>query len=192
MRWTLYSLLCLVLLIASGCATTTVERSPEPVPPPPSSGEPLDEPDRSAERRAALAEEREAAKAVIDRYGHMWEDEDMDTFEEIIAQDPDMIIIGTDTAEYIIGYENFKELRQAQYDSFDNVEFSVNNQNIKLSRDATVAWFTEDFDLFTMAEGSPVHLEGLRVSGVLEKRDGDWKIVQLHTSVPIAGQAAAY
>lgn len=192
MQWTTPVLLCLVVLIAFGCATTTVERAPEPAPPPPSSASPIDEPDRTAEQRAARAEELEAVETVIDRFGHMWEDEDIDTFDEIIAQDPDMIVIGTDTAEYIVGYEDFRQIRQEQFDSFDNVEFSVNNRDVRLSQGGTVAWFSEIFDLFIMAEENPVHLRDLRLSGVLEKRDGDWMIVHLHTSVPIAGQAAAY
>lgn len=192
MQWTTLFLLFLVVSLVGGCVSTTVERTPEPAPPPPSSASPMDEPDRTAEQRAARAEELEAAEAVIDRFGYMWEGEDMDTFDEIIAQDPDMIVIGTDTAEYIIGYEDFRQIRQEQFDSFENVEFSVNNRDVRLSQGGTVAWFSEVFDLFIMAEDNPVHLRDLRLSGVLEKRDGDWKIVQLHTSVPIAGQAAAY
>lgn len=192
MQWRIPFVLFFVVLIVGGCASSSVEQSPEPAPPPPASPSPMDEPDRAAEMRAARAEELEAVEAVIDRFGYMWEDEDMDTFDEIIAQDPNMIIIGTDTAEYLVGYENFRQTRQEQFDSFDNVEFSINNRDVRLSQDGTVAWFSEVFDLFIMAEENPVHLQDLRLSGVLEKRDGDWKIVHLHTSVPIAGQAAAY
>lgn len=192
MQWRIPFVLFFVVLIVGGCASSSVEESTEPAPPPPSSASPMDEPDRAAELRAARAEELETVEAVIDRFGYMWENEDMDTFDEIIAQDPDMIIIGTDTAEYLVGYENFKQIRQEQFDSFENVEFSVNNRDVRLSQNGTVAWFSEIFDLFIMAEENPVHLRDLRLSGVLEKRGDDWKIVHLHTSVPIAGQAAAY
>lgn len=68
----------------------------------------------------------------------------------------------------------------------------VVKQRIRLSDSGNTAWFTEEFDLFTMAEGIPVRLSDLRLSGVLEKRDGEWVIVQLHTSVPVAGQAVEY
>ncbi len=131
-------------------------------------------------------------KDVVDRFGLMWEDEDLAAFDEIIAQDPDMVIIGTDTAEYIVGSDAFRDLRKEQYEAFDNVDFHVTDQRIGVAEDENAAWFTERFDLYAVTEGESVLLTDLRLSGVLEKRDGRWKIVQLHTSVPVAGQAAAY
>ena len=139
-----------------------------------------------------LQGEQRAARITLDQFGRMWEDENMDTFDRLIARDADMVIIGTDEGEYVVGYEAFRRTRQQQFDAFENVEFYVKNQHIKLSKMGNVAWFTEMFDLFTLAEGSPVSLENLRLSGVMEKRGDQWKIVQLHTSVPVAGQAAEY
>lgn len=131
-------------------------------------------------------------KNAIHRFGRMWEDEDMATFDSLIAKDADMVIIGTDDAEYMVGFANFREAREKQYASYENVEFNVYNQHIKLSQSGDVAWFTETFDLFLIAQGNPVSLQGIRLSGVLEKRNGNWKVVQLHTSVPVQGQAAEY
>jgi uncharacterized protein (TIGR02246 family) len=140
----------------------------------------------------AYSGELQNVKAVVDAFGRMWEEEDLETFDRIIARDDDMVVIGTDSAEFVVGYEAFREARQAQYEAFENVDFNVQQQDIKLSESGTVAWFSETFDLFTVASGKQVNLDGLRVTGVLEKRDGQWKIVQLHTSVPVPGQAAEY
>jgi uncharacterized protein (TIGR02246 family) len=139
-----------------------------------------------------LSPEMQEVKTVIDRFGRLWEDEDMDAFADLIAHDDDMIVIGTDDAEYVIGYEQFKTAREEQFTSYENVEYNIYDQSIKLSESGDVAWFAETFDLFLLAQGEPVSLEGIRLTGVLEKRDGDWKIVQLHTSVPVEGQAAEY
>lgn len=142
--------------------------------------------------RPAMSEAEAAALNTVDAFGRMWEDEDMDTFERIIAHDDDMVVIGTDSAEYVVGYEAFKKTRQEQFDAFENVEFYVRDQDLKLSDSGSVAWFSEQFDLFTVDENGPVTLNNARLSGVMEKRDGQWKIVHLHTSVPVAGQAADY
>jgi ketosteroid isomerase-like protein len=131
-------------------------------------------------------------KTVIDRFGRIWEDEDMQAFADLVAHDDDMVVIGTDDAEYVIGYDSFHDARERQYASYENVEFNIYDQSIKLSESGEVAWFAETFDLFLIAQGEPVSLEGIRLTGVLEKRDGAWKIVQLHTSVPVPGQAAEY
>jgi len=136
--------------------------------------------------------EYEKVKAVIDRFGRMWEDEDMEAFANVVAQDADILIIGTDSAEVWQGYDAYRKARERQYESFENVEFNVYDQQIRMSEDGTVAWFVETFDLVTIAQGNPVILEGIRLTGVLEKRRGYWRIVQLHNSVPILGQAAEY
>jgi uncharacterized protein (TIGR02246 family) len=136
--------------------------------------------------------EYEKVKAVVDRFGRMWEDEDMEAFANVVAQDADIIIIGTDSAEVWLGYEAYRDARERQYASFENVEFNVYDQKIRLSESGTVAWFSETFDLVTIAQGNPVSLEGIRLTGVLEKRRGYWRVVQLHNSVPVLGQAAEY
>ena len=145
---------------------------------------------------AAQAQDRiaeyEKVKAVIDHFGRMWEDEDMEAFANVVAQDADILIVGTDSAEVWQGYEAYRSARQRQYASFENVEFNVYDQQIRMSEDGTVAWFVETFDLVTIAQGNPVSLEGIRLTGVLEKRRGYWRIVQLHNSVPVLGQAAEY
>jgi len=102
------------------------------------------------------------------------------------------VVIGTDAAERIIGFEAYRESRRRQYESFENIEFDVLKRDIKLSHDGRAAWFAEEFNLFLLAQGEPISLDGLRVTGGLEKRDSVWVIVQLHYSVPVAGQAAEY
>ena len=139
-----------------------------------------------------IVQARADAEAVVERFGRMWEDEDMTTFAKIIAQDADLVVVGTDAAERIVGYEAYYDLRQKQFASFDNVEFDVRHRVVKLGADARTAWFSEEFDILMLAQGEPVSLEGLRLTGGLEKRGTDWVIVQLHTSVPVPGQAAEY
>ena len=57
----------------------------------------------------------------------------------------------------------------------------------------TVAWFSEVLDVkVVVATGEAVELEGTRFTGVLEKRNGNWVLVQIHASVPVAGQAVEY
>lgn len=132
------------------------------------------------------------AAQTLEQFGRMWESENMNTFDRIIADDADMVVIGTDAAEFIVGHDAFRQARAEQFEAFENVEFNVLSRSLKLSDSGTVAWFTQQFDLFTVAEGNPVNLEDLRLSGVMERRDGRWRIVQLHTSVPVPGRAAEY
>jgi len=61
-----------------------------------------------------------------------------------------------------------------------------------MSSHGGVAWFSTVLDMGVSVGSEVASLRGLRTTGVLEKRDGNWVIVQLHTSVPVAGQQIEY
>ena len=55
-------------------------------------------------------------------------------------------------------------------------------RRMNLSETGTVAWFSALLDDFGEWQGEPVGWEDARWTGVLEKRDGRWVIVQMHFS----------
>ncbi|MFH1765046.1 MAG: nuclear transport factor 2 family protein [Gemmatimonadota bacterium] len=139
-----------------------------------------------------LVAEKAAAKAVLDLFPQAMIDEDLELMGLIIAQDPNTMVIGTDAAERWVGYEAFRASLEIQFASYEDSEIVVRDQVITVSRSGEVAWFSELMDWRLTAGGEQVALEGLRMSGVLEKRDGAWVMVQAHASVPVAGQAMEY
>jgi hypothetical protein len=143
-------------------------------------------------RKVDLEAEKAKVKAVVDQFEQLWETEDMELCSRIIAHDADMVNYGTDAAERFVGWEALKESIQQQFEAYDNIQFSASAQALKVHDSGKVAWFSElaDFDL--VAQGQPVSLKGARITGVLEKRNGNWVFVQFHASVPVAGQAAQY
>ena len=50
-----------------------------------------------------------------------------------------------------------------------------------------VAWFSEIVDWEFLVEGKKQIIKGVRFTGVMEN-DNEWKIVQFHSSVGVAGQ----
>jgi ketosteroid isomerase-like protein len=138
-----------------------------------------------------LVAEQAAAKAVVDMWQRAWETEDMALFDRAFSHDPDMIIFGTDEAEYWVGYEMARESIEIQFGVFEDTEGSVSNQVVKVHDSGEVAWFTEMMEMGVTSGDERVNFT-VWFSGVLEKRDGTWTIVQLHASVPVSGQAVAY
>ena len=136
--------------------------------------------------------EKAQVQSVLDQWNQMLETENLELFSRIMAHDPDMVTFGTDAAERWVGWEALNESLQKQFESFENFEISVTNQVIKISESGTVAWFSKVADGDLLVQGEPVSLKGMRISGVLEKREGSWVIVQFHTSIPVAGQAVEY
>ncbi len=131
-------------------------------------------------------------KTVLDLFVKVYETEDMELAYKITAHDTDMVSFGTDAAERFVGWEQGKESLQNAFASFENTKISVKDQVVKVHQSGEVAWFSEIIDWDLLAQGQPVKLQGIRLTGVLEKRNGNWVFVQSHASVPVVGQAVEY
>lgn len=55
-----------------------------------------------------------------------------------------------------------------------------------------MAWFSEVVDWEVLTSGEKTLIEGIRFTGVMEKINGEWLIVQFHSSVGVAGQVLEY
>lgn len=65
-------------------------------------------------------------------------------------------------------------------------------EDIKVADLGNVARFSEIMDFSVASKGESINAKGIRIAGVLEKRDGNWVFVQYHFSIPVAGQAVEY
>jgi ketosteroid isomerase-like protein len=151
---------------------------------------PAAEPVQEAPAPDLVAEEA-AARAVVDMWQTMWEEEDLGLFDEAFSHDPDMIIFGTDEAEYWVGPEAARESLEIQFEAFEDLDGTLRNQVVKVHDSGEVAWFSEMMDMELTAGDEQVELT-VWFSGVMEKQNGGWKIVQFHASVPVSGQAVEY
>jgi ketosteroid isomerase-like protein len=143
-------------------------------------------------QKVDIEAEKAKVKIVFDQLLQVSETEDNELLNKIFAHDPDMVNIGADSAEYVVGWEPLRDAMHKQFASFENTKISARNQVIKVHDSGKVAWVSEIWDVSLVAGGQPVSLKGARFTGVLENRNGNWVIVQTHTSVPVSGQAAQY
>jgi uncharacterized protein (TIGR02246 family) len=136
--------------------------------------------------------EKAAVRDVIDKMKQAMMSEDFESFAALVAHDSDMVNFGTDATERWVGWEALKSSLEQQFASFDDMQMAVRDQVINVGPGGNVAWFSQLVDWDFKAGGEPVSLQGLRVTGVLERRAGKWLFVQMHFSVGVAGQAAEY
>ena len=139
-----------------------------------------------------LEAEKAAVEKVLDQYNQVWITKDMEMLSRIMAHDSDMVNYGTDAAEKWVGWESLRDSSEKQFKSIDFAEILAKDQVIKIHKSGEVAWFSEIWDMKGKAQGEAFSQEGVRFTGVLEKRAGNWIIVQFHGSVPVAGQAVKY
>jgi hypothetical protein len=132
------------------------------------------------------------ATKVIDQFPAALESGNMDVFSQIISHDSSVVMFGTDAAEYWVGYPAVEAAMKEQLASFKDIKLTISNQKVNISPQLDAVWFSEMADWSMTVNDQPVDLTGLRITGVLTSDPGGWKIVQMHVSVPVTGQAAEY
>ncbi len=128
--------------------------------------------------------EEDAIETVLENYIIANENQDLELIEEIWAPNDDIVLYGTDSDERLMGWDNIRAAVKEQFGFISNTYISASNQFIKVNCTGNTAWFAETLNYNYMYKGEAQTYEGLRFTGVVEKLDGKWKIVQAHLSVP--------
>ncbi|WP_430809979.1 MULTISPECIES: nuclear transport factor 2 family protein [unclassified Carboxylicivirga] len=131
-----------------------------------------------------ISKETAPIQAVLDTMITAQEEGDLKTFSECFAKDENTLNIGADLDEIWYGWEDYYEWMSTAIRNKPDYTISSKNTRIQLSKDQNVAWYSQLLDTCFETKGEPFRLEGFRHTGVLEKRDGTWRIVQSHISVP--------
>jgi hypothetical protein len=81
------------------------------------------------------------------------------------------------------GFSNFKNSETFwMHPDFKAIRYKITDLQITISRCGTVAWWFGMLDDINEWKGQPANWENTRWTGVLEKRNGTWVIVQQHFS----------
>jgi len=129
-------------------------------------------------------EEKEIKKItnVIDSNIGWFKDKDFDLMYSTVAHDSNFISINP-SDKVIRGFEAFNKNSEIfKYPEFKYVSHNLKDLKITISRKRDVAWYYCVLNDYSTWEGQPANWENVRWTGVLEKRDGNWVIVQQHLS----------
>ncbi len=131
-----------------------------------------------------IDKERENVALVLENYVLASERQDLNLVKEIWAPEPDIVVFGTTSNEKLVGWEAISDAFKRQFNASQETYIAVSDQKININDTGNTAWFSEIINYNYVYHGKAKKYEGLRFTGVLEKRDGDWKIVQSHMSIP--------
>lgn len=128
----------------------------------------------------------EAEKAIIEKVIQNsigWaKDKDLQLLYSVIADDSSYLEVQP-TNRVVKGISEFKKAENFWMNpDFKAVRFETRDMHINISQSGTVAWWYCMLDDINMWKGEPANWENTRWTGVLEKRDGKWVIVQMHFS----------
>lgn len=101
-----------------------------------------------------------------------------------VAHDSTLFWFSPDSAGTVSGFPAFRQQVEGLFmnPAFVAVGSAFRDMLIHLSRGGDVAWWSCILDDRNTWQGRPANWENVRWTGVLEKRDGRWVIVQMHFS----------
>ena len=138
----------------------------------------------NCDKEINLAEETVAIENVLEKYVIANENQDFELIQEIWAPSPDIILYGTDSDDRLTGSTNILAAIKDQFSQITDTYISASDQFIKVNCTGNTAWFAETLSYNFVYKEEAKSYEGMRFTGVMEKTDGQWKIVQAHLSVP--------
>lgn len=123
-------------------------------------------------------------QSVLTQYIIANEDQDFGLIRRIWATDDNIIMIGTDSDERLVGWDNIKRAIQHQFKEFRDTYITVSDQIIRINKTGNTASFSELLNYNFIYKDEAKSFTGMRFTGVLEKIDGAWLLVQGHLSIP--------
>ncbi len=127
----------------------------------------------------------EVAVALLGMF-EAYEKRDLNGVLAFWAPDSDVLIIGSGADEKSVGLSQFTKSLIRDWSQSDSASFTA--KNIAVSAAGTIAWFAADVAFSGKIGVDKFDLPG-RLTGVMEKRSGEWLLMQMHLSVPSSTQA---
>ena len=139
---------------------------------------------RTTQVRVNVEAEKASIKSVLDNCVKAIENSDIESFSKLWAHVPDILVLGTDAGERLVGWDALKKAIQEQWAAFPHVKTTMSDVTVHLLSGGRSAWATSltAFKATVAATGQEIEIS-TRDTWVLEKRNKGWVIVHVHHSV---------
>lgn len=138
----------------------------------------------NSQKADVAAEKTRIEQAIRDSIEWAYPEKNPERLYAAISKDSSFFIFHPDSKSTIIGFDAFRELVERVFmnPGFKATGSDIRNLRVELSRSGDVAWFSAILDDFGESDGRSYAWMNTRWTGVLEKREGMWLIVQMHFS----------
>ena len=115
---------------------------------------------------------------------------DAEKLDSNFDHSPDLVAFGTDWDEKFVGWEQYKDVHEVQFDALRSFKFEARELDVKVNDG--IAWVSDrpHWEIETR-DGEKIS-EDVRITAVLKKIGQDWKVVQWHVSVGLGKRLHSY
>jgi uncharacterized protein (TIGR02246 family) len=126
-----------------------------------------------------------AVMSVVNRFADAFGTHDLNNGLALFAPDPDVVFIGTGGDEKCIGLVEIEAELDRAFKQSEQSLIKIGWYSV--SSAGSVAWGAADAVIQAKVSGQEIRFP-VRLTTVLEQRDGRWLVMQSHASVPAAEQ----
>ena len=116
-------------------------------------------------------------QAFFDEFIQAYPKDDIQRYLDLFQQDENLIMFGT--GQKWLGWEEYKDAPAQERQSFDNI--SLEYEWLKVNSHGDVGWIAAKVIVILHYEVREIKVPA-RLTGVVKKINGNWKIVQGHIS----------
>jgi ketosteroid isomerase-like protein len=128
-------------------------------------------------------------KALVEDVWEAYARKDIDACLGLWTSDPDLVAIGTGADELRLGPEDLRRGLRRDFEQAESIE--ITTEWLRISTAGNVAWSAANVRLTASVGGDTASLL-CRLTNVFEKRNGTWRIMLLHLSLPAAEQESGH
>jgi ketosteroid isomerase-like protein len=124
-------------------------------------------------------------KALVDDIWKEYARKNLEGCMRYWTSDPDLVAIGTGADELRLGPDELKHSLERDFQQAEDIEITM--AWLRLSAAGNVAWSAANVQMSATVDNQRTTLP-CRLTNVFEKRDGTWRIMLLHLSLPATEQ----
>lgn len=128
-------------------------------------------------------------KALVEDVWKEYARKDLEACMGLWTTDADLVAIGTGADELRLGPEELRRGLRRDFEQAENIETAI--EWLSISAAGKVAWSAANARLTATVNGEATTI-ACRMTNVYEKRNGTWRIMLLHLSLPAAEQESGH
>jgi ketosteroid isomerase-like protein len=135
--------------------------------------------------------EEKAVRSALDNYTKACERCDFELLSSVFSHDRDIVLINAASPRWLVGWTTVAEVYKGLFSVSGDVKMQHTNVSVKLLASGSAAFLTCKQTVKGTAQGKAFAYEDVRMTCVLEKQQGHWRIVHGHWSLPSTTDAQA-
>ncbi len=128
-------------------------------------------------------------KALVEEMWKEYTHKNLDACMQYWTNDPDLVAIGTGADELRLGPDELQRSLERDFQQAEDIEITM--KWLRISAAGNVAWSTANVQMSATVNNQRATLP-CRLTNVYEKRDGTWRIMLSHLSLPAPEQQSGH